>query len=87
MPQMKITKNDYKILEKIVLDRMTVLQIQKRENYPNMTVTRYIWDIFHAVRENCQIYRLDDYLFLRHLDYLTDDNISAALKRILKMYI
>lgn len=82
---MKIRQADYIRLETLLKTFRQDYHIKPHADYPNMTQTRYVWDIFHACMDSCQNARkVEDYLFLRSLwDYLNDTHIETALKRIL----
>lgn len=84
---MKISKTDYERLSGLIAICMIMNDIKDRSN--NVTVTRYAWDIFNATMDMAQLEnRKDDYDFLRNLyDYLSDNHIETALKKILKFHL
>ena len=83
---MKITTQDYNRLNQLITDTVKDNNIMSRSLYPGMTVTSYIWDIFHSTCDRLQhAGNILDYLFIRSLyDYCNDNNINTALKNILK---
>ena len=84
---MKITEQDYNRLSGLILDVVEKNKIRHRSDY-DMTIIRYIWDIFHAACDYCQYNNVNDYLFIRGLyGYLADKHMDTTLKRILKAYI
>lgn len=83
---MKIRPSDYERLSGLITSFVNDRGIGKREVYINMSIDRYVWEIFHAAMDGAQAdNRIEHYLFMRSLwDYLNDDNITTALKSILK---
>lgn len=84
---MKIRQDDYTRLSELILHVINHNKIQAKTNY-NITMTRYIWDIFHTTCDYYQYKNISDYLFIRRLyDYLNDSHMNTALKKILKDYL
>lgn len=83
---MKITKDDYSRLNKLITETVQGHSIMALAEYPGMSVMRYSWDIYHATCDKAQhANNVSDYLFLRHLyDYLNDDHLTTALRAILR---
>jgi hypothetical protein len=81
---MKIRQSDYDKLQALLQETVKRYAINPYSSY-SMTQTRYVWDIFHVTMDYMQtLGRINDYLFMRSLhDYLTDNHIETALKRIL----
>jgi hypothetical protein len=81
---MKIIPDDYKRLERLILETVREYKIHSISDY-NVSQVRYVWDILHATTDRLQFnQRIEDYLFIRGLyDRLNDDHITTALKRIL----
>lgn len=83
---MKIRPSDYQRLSALVTSFVVDRGIGKRAAYPGMSIERYVWAVFHAAMDGAQAdNRIEHYLFFRSLwDYLDDNNITTALKSILK---
>lgn len=80
----KINQPDFERLSRIILDFVDNNKIHNQDQY-DITQVRYVWDIYHGSIDNCMINHLDDYFFMRRLyDYLNDNNLESALKKILK---
>ena len=86
---MKITETDFTRLQFAVKHFAETRHLQPRKNYPGMTVTRYIFDVFHGMIDACQAERrIEDYLFLRSLyDYLEDSHLETAMKKALASWL
>ena len=81
---MKITKEDYNRLDRLIKDCIKRNSIKPIKDY-DISPVRYRWDIFHTTLDWLQYNNIPDYLFIRRLyDYLNDNHMDSALKNILK---
>ena len=86
---MKITKEDYQRLNKMILNVLENNQgVQVIYKDKGLSEIRFRWDTYHKVTGDAQHDgRVEDYLFCRRLyDYLNDDNLDTALKSIISGY-
>ena len=83
---MKMTHEDFIRTQNLITSYVKDHNIMPRSEYPGMNLTRYCWDIFHGTLDRLQYKSVSDYLFLRSLyDYLKDDHIDTALRKILSV--
>jgi hypothetical protein len=84
---MKIIQADYKRLEPILqktLEKFPLDHTQADYKKRGLSETRLLFDYLHASVDRERLENVENYLFLRSLyDYLTDDNIETALRRII----
>lgn len=85
---MKITKEDYTRLEKLIHETVEKNPTaQAAYIAKGLTQVRFIWDTWNVTIDRTMREKVEDYLWLRGLhDYLNDSHLETALKAIIGPY-
>ena len=82
---MKMRAEDFERLKKLIEASISRYPTaQKSYVTDGKSHTRFVWDVWHATVNVAQKAKVEDYLWMRGLhDYLNDDHIETALKKII----